>query len=282
VKLFSAIKSALGIQKPLVLQDGEATVRFGELARLWLSQLPAGQGVHLSLFRSDLGYLVRAEEGEQQGPPPAAIAPLPVTMSDDDFDLLKGLTLDRRDGRWLVGLDLDVRAQETPNPNGRTYLVDRILAVERPLFFHGDGPHPDLPARLLRVPGVRSVLLRDNTATVERDPAAPWEGLDPEIDAALRAHFLACGHEVWPEDASGVKDDAFEAEIWAVLTERVLPGIHRDGGSLELVGVADGVVRVAMVGSCRTCPSSTMTLRLGIEKTLRDAFPDRIQRVEAV
>jgi Fe-S cluster biogenesis protein NfuA len=67
-----------------------------------------------------------------------------------------------------------------------------------------------------------------------------------------------------------------------VLEERVLPAVHRDGGTIELVGYSNGVVLVSMHGACRSCPSSTATLRGGVERTLREAFPGRIERVEAV
>lgn len=283
MSILSRIKSAFGISKPLELRDGEAPVRFTDSAAAYLRALPPDRGVHFSLVPLELGYSVRAEEGESQGPPPDELGDLPVTMSDPDFELLKGLTLDRRDGRWAVGLDLEVRARETPNPDGRVYLFDRILAVERALFFAGPGPHPDLPTRLLAIGGVRSVLLRDNTLTIERSDAATWEELDREVDAAVRAHFLSCGHEVWPEEVDAPpEDDAFKAEVWKVLQDTILPGIHRDGGNLELLSVAGGVARVSMEGSCRSCPSSTVTLKSGVERVLKERFPGKIHLVEQV
>jgi Fe-S cluster biogenesis protein NfuA len=131
------------------------------------------------------------------------------------------------------------------------------------------------------VPGVRTGLLRENTATIERDPAVDWAAIDAGVDAAIREHLLACGEPlaVAAVDHGG---DSLEARIRAAIAERVLPAIHRDGGDLELVDVTDGVVRVSMVGACRTCPSSTATLRLGIERTLKELFPGVVHRVEPV
>ncbi len=283
MSILSRIKSAFGISKPLALRDGEAPARFTDDAVAFLRTLPPDRGVHFSLLEIELGYSVRAEEGESQGPAPEGLGDLPVTMSDPDFELLKGLTLDRRDGRWAVGLELDVRARETPNPDGRVYLFDRILAVERALVFAGPGPHPDLPTRLLAIPGVRSVLLRDNTCTIERTDARTWEELDRDVDAGVRAHFLSCGHEVWPAHVEHPpEDDEFKAQVWQVLQDTVLPGIHRDGGNLELLSVAGGVARVSMEGSCRSCPSSTVTLKMGVERVLKERFPGRIHLVESV
>jgi Fe-S cluster biogenesis protein NfuA len=283
MKLLSALKSAFGVQKPLEVRDPNAIVAFGEGARAWFASAPPGTGVHFELVPLDLGRAVHAEEGESQGPAPELLGDLPVTMSDGDFAELRGLQLDRRDDRWSVAVDLEIRARETPNPDGRLYLVDRALAVERPLFFTGAGPHPGLPTRLLRIPGIQSVLLRENTCAVERVPGTSWEEVDREIDAAIRAYFLTCGHEIEPDEVEfPPEDDAFKDDVWKVLQERILPGIHRDGGNLELVAIQDGIVRVSMVGSCRSCPSSTITLRMGVERVLKEAFPGRIARVEQV
>jgi Fe-S cluster biogenesis protein NfuA len=67
-----------------------------------------------------------------------------------------------------------------------------------------------------------------------------------------------------------------------VLQDTILPGIHRDGGDLRLLGIEDGVVQVSMDGACRTCPASSATLKLGVEKTLLAAFPGEVTRVEQV
>jgi Fe-S cluster biogenesis protein NfuA len=162
------------------------------------------------------------------------------------------------------------------------YLCDHVLALGRPLFFMASTPDPpDLAARLLEAPGVRTVLLRLNTVTVERDPGAPWPTVDSGVESALREHLLSCGG---PVEAPPLADstDPLAEKIRAALVEHVLPAIHRDGGDMELVDVTDGVVRVALVGACRTCPSSTATLRLGIERTLQELFPGEVLRVEPV
>ncbi len=78
------------------------------------------------------------------------------------------------------------------------------------------------------------------------------------------------------------EDDAFKAQVWQVLQDTVLPGIHRDGGNLELRSVAGGIARVSMEGSCRSCPSSTVTLKMGVERVLKERFPGRISHVESV
>jgi Fe-S cluster biogenesis protein NfuA len=273
---------SFGLQKELVVHDPDAPLAVSASARDRLAELGPDQGVHVDTIDAGRGRIVRVTEGPAQGPPPPALEPLPVTASDADLALLRGRSLSFRDGRWMVEVHLELRAKDTPNPESRLYLADQVFARGRALFFVPGEDLPDLPALLLSVPGVKSVLLRDNTVTVERtDPGVDWDTLDRGIDTALRSFLLSCGRPV-EGGADSVSRDPLEAEIWKVLEERVLPGIHRDGGTMELVGFKQGVVLVSMQGACKTCPSSTATLRIGIERTLREAFPGRVERVEAV
>lgn len=279
--LFDTIRNVFGLQRPLVVRDPATPFAVSAAALEHLRQLPEGQGLHLETVPVDRGRTIRVTEGDLQGPPPAVLGGLPITMSDRDLARLAGRELDLADGRWTVVVPLEVRARETPNPDSRLYLCDQVLAVGRPLFFVAGTELPDLPSRLLEVPGVRSVLLRDNTVTVERERDVPWDRLDRGVNAALREHLLLCGGPL-EGGADSVSRDPLEDEIRKVLAETVLPAIHRDGGDLEVLGFSNGVLKVSMTGACRSCPASSATLRLGVEKTLRDAFPGRVERVEQV
>ncbi|MEQ1571121.1 MAG: NifU family protein [Myxococcota bacterium] len=279
---FDTIRSALGWRPPLVVRDDTAPVVFTDAAVARLATLPPGHGVHVETVPVLRGRAVRVTEGESQGPPPPGFE-LSFSVSDTDLARLRGRELDVTDGRWVVHVPFELRVRETPNPDARSYLCDHVLGLGRPLFHRpgpaDDGPLPDLVARLIEVPGVRSVLIRDNTVNVERAPGAAWDPIDAGVDAALREHLLLCGEPV-TATAAGGSADALEGEIRRVLAEQIAPAIHRDGGDVEFVGFSNGVVTVSMVGACRTCPSSSATLHHGIERTLREAFPGRVERVE--
>lgn len=283
MSLWDTLRNALGLQRPLVLRDPEVLLTLSDAARERLAALPAGHGIHVSTVPTDDGARrVHVDEGPSQGPPPSGFEGLRLTASDADLRRTRGLVLDWRDGRWAVGCPLDVRAHETPNPDGRTYATDRILAVGRAAFFARETARPPrLAALLLADARVRSVLLRDNTLTVEREPGVAWTAIDRHVDAALRTWLLGCGEPVRADDLPD-RDDPFEAEVHQVLQERIAPGVARDGGQIELVSIQDGVVYVSMQGACRSCPASTATLKLGVERTLKEAFPGRVDRVEAV
>jgi len=176
-----------------------------------------------------------------------------------------------------------VDAKDTPNPNGRLYLVDRPLARGRPRFFTVGQAHlPQLARRILAIPGAQSVLFRDNALTFERSADADWAALDVAVDAGLREHFLACGAEI-PEAPQSAAMQGFAATVEGLLRDKIAPAIHHDGGDIELIDVSeDGIVRVHLVGACRSCPASATTLKMGVEAMLREALPGRIQRVEQV
>ncbi len=277
--LFDAVRAAFARRPPTdVLKPGDP-LRIGAAGKARLASLPEGHGIHVWTREVDGGRSVVVDEGPAQGPPPAVLVDLPVTLSDDDLQRLRGVRLDHVDGAWRIEVGLTLHGRDTPNPDGRLYVTDRVLAVGRPVFAADPASATGLAARLLSLRGVRTALLRDETATIERVPGTPWPELDAAVESALRTWALQLGES---DVGTAPVATGLEAEVMAVLQERILPGIHRDGGDLQFVGLHDGVARVSLHGACRTCPSSTATLRLGVERALTDAFPGRILSVEAV
>jgi NFU1 iron-sulfur cluster scaffold homolog, mitochondrial len=281
VGFLQTIKSALGLQPPLAVTDGETDLQLSAAALERLQAVGADAGIHLALTPTDGGHVLAVTEGALQGPPPPGFH-VNLTAADADLIHLRGLTLDRREDRWALSVELELRGRETPNPDGRLYLSNRIIAHGRPMHFtQGMTDLPPLAKRILAIPGVAGVLVRDNTITIRRADDSAWNTIDVAIDAAIRQHFLLCGRPLEAAQDTAL-DTPLAQEIWRILSERVLPGIHRDGGDLTLVSVDQGVVRVLMSGACQGCPASTATLRLGVERTLREALPGQITRVEQV
>jgi len=280
--LFDIFRKALGLQRPLQVEDPDAPFALSPEAQERLRALAPGQGLHVRTVPVHRGHAVDVTEGEQQGPPPPALADWPISISDSDLALLSGRTLTLQQERWTVSIHLELRARETPNPNGRLYIASQVLGVGRPAFFTPGDDLPDGAARLLEVPGVVSALFRDNTVTIEREPDTPWDGIDRRVDAALREHLLLSGQPLEGTAAAAFGGDGIEDAVREVIATQVAPAIHRDGGDIELVGVSHGVVKVELFGACRSCPASSATLHHGVERTLREAFPGQIERVEQV
>jgi Fe-S cluster biogenesis protein NfuA len=275
--LMSTLKSALGLEGQLVVQDSQP-FDLSDAARTELAKLPDDHALHISTRAMDRGRTVMVDPGERQGPSPEGYDG--ITIGDRDLHRLRGLVLDFKGGGWHVSTHLELRARETPNPNGRLYLCNRILTDGRAMFFdHSPGPKPDLAMMFLEMPGVQTVLLRHNTVTIERKVDTPWDGIDQAVSAVLRTYFLRVGHRL---EADAVATEGLMGEVMAVLEATVLPGIQSDGGDLELLSVDDGIAKVRLQGACRSCPASSATLKHGVERTLMSAFPDRIKGIENV
>lgn len=277
--LWATLKTALGLDPDPVLRT-LPPVALSPAAEARLVALPDGHGATIRLMPVPAGVVVQVDEGPVDAPAHPAFDGLPVAATDAVVDRLRGLTLDVVDDRWRVLATVKLRARETPNPDGRLYLTDRVLGEGRPTYVDRVAEAAWLPAQLLARDDVRAVLVRDHTLTVVRQPDQPWDPIDAAVTAAVRAHVLSAGAPVRPRERAA--HDGLETAIWEVLAQQVLPGIHRDGGDLELVGVDDGVVRVHLVGACTTCPASTLTLKGAVERVLVEAFPGEVERVEQV
>jgi len=180
-----------------------------------------------------------------------------------------------------------IRMEFTPNPQTLKFVVN-----ERPLLPRGTANFPNaesaatspLPLRLFAVPGVAKVMVAPSfvTVTMEEgaDPAAVFEG----VHMALHAHLESGEHPVDPA-AVGASDSAdadgpTAARIREIIEEEIRPAVAMDGGDITFERFVDGIVYVNMRGSCSACPSSTATLKMGIEARLREELPEVVEVVQ--
>jgi len=183
-----------------------------------------------------------------------------------------------------------IQTEATPNPATLKFLPGRSV-VPQGTFEARDAAEAvrsPLAERLFAVPGVTGVFLGSDFVTVtKRD--GEWQHLKPAILGAIMEHFMS-GAPVLREDGAGegAPDEFFEsadadtvAAIKELLETRVRPAVAGDGGDITFRGFRDGVVYLNMKGSCSGCPSSTATLKHGIQNLLRHFLPD-VREVEAV
>ena len=129
------------------------------------------------------------------------------------------------------------------------------------------------------------VFLGAEFITVTKDEDSDWYRLKPAVLAAIMEHFTAgrpvlLGADPAPA-ASDEEDDEVVSQIKELLETRVRPAVAQDGGDIIFHDFADGVVYLHMQGSCSGCPSSTATLKAGIENMLRHYIPEVVE-VQAV
>ena len=174
-----------------------------------------------------------------------------------------------------------IQTQDTPNPATLKF----IPGV--PVMDHGtaDFAHADAAARaplarrLFQIDGITGVFLGQDFVAVTKAETLDWFALKPSILAGIMEHY-ASGLPVIEHDAAladthadGEDSDTVQ-QIKQLLDTRVRPAVAMDGGDIVFQDFADGIVTLQMRGACQGCPSSTATLKMGIENMLRHYIPE--------
>ena len=181
-----------------------------------------------------------------------------------------------------------VRALDTPNPNARMFRVNETLIPTGTHEFTSlkDAENSPLAGVLLAIDGVELVLIAPRFVTVRKAIDVQWAWLSPTVTAAITS-FLSSGDVAVfdaPADDSNlspVEHSEVERRIIALLDEEVRPAIAQDGGDCSFEGFKDGVVYLRLTGACGTCPSSTATLKHGIQRLMQEEIPE-VKSVESI
>lgn len=178
-----------------------------------------------------------------------------------------------------------IKIEVTPNPAARRFRLPHRLPVSEPIAFDRSSKRrPQFADRLLNIGGVTDLLFAREFISVSSDRSgSPWMDLQFEVVAEI-TEALAEGEgadlEGWGEDKAHWKNDPIEEQIAELLRTRIAPRVARDGGNITLLSYRDGLARVELHGACGGCPSALMTLKRGVEATLKHYIPE-LQRVEA-
>jgi Fe-S cluster biogenesis protein NfuA len=176
-----------------------------------------------------------------------------------------------------------IQTEQTPNPATLKFLPGCAVAPAGTANFADAeaARRSPLAERLFALPGVAGVFLGADFITVSKN-VGDWYQLKPAILAAIMEHFTA-GRPVllWGSGADAAadaaEDDEVVSQIKELLETRVRPAVAQDGGDIIFHDFADGVVYLHMQGSCSGCPSSTATLKAGIENMLRHYIPEVVE-----
>jgi Fe-S cluster biogenesis protein NfuA len=133
-----------------------------------------------------------------------------------------------------------------------------------------------LAEAIFGIAGVREVMVSGHTVTVTKDDAAPWQAAGKQVGAAIRAALASPGAPVAPHAASQGRgaDDALYDKVSMVFDTRINPMVARHGGHVDLIDVQDAVVMLRLQGGCQGCGMADVTLRQGIEATLKQVAPE--------
>ena len=183
-----------------------------------------------------------------------------------------------------------IETETTPNPATLKFLPGRQVmpAGTRDFATPEEAEASPLAQALFDTGEVTGVFFGGEFVSVTAAPGVDWSVLKPQVVVVLLDHFVseaplfaggdASGFAVPPESDEDVGDDPADAEIVAQIKElietRVRPAVANDGGDIRYRGFRDGVVYLAMHGACSGCPSSTATLKQGIEGLLKHYVPE--------
>jgi len=179
-----------------------------------------------------------------------------------------------------------IQTEQTPNPASLKFLPGREVVAGGVLDFTDPErvAASPLARRLFAVEGVTGVFLGADFITVTKAEGQDWYVLKPAVLGAIMEHYLSGDPVVEPDvelaDEGGAprdEDDALVRQIRELIETRVRPAVAQDGGDIIFRGFERGVVYLHMRGSCAGCPSSTITLKNGIENLLRYYVPEVVE-----
>ncbi len=176
-----------------------------------------------------------------------------------------------------------IQTEQTPNPASLKFLPGRPVLPAGTANFPSreSADRSPLAVRLFEIDGVTGVFLGNDFITVSKGEDRDWYLLKPSILGVIMEHFTA-GRAVIAEgtgeaEEAEVEDDEIVAQIKELLDTRIRPAVAQDGGDIIFQGFDSGVVYLHLQGSCAGCPSSTMTLKAGIENMLRHYIPEVVE-----
>ncbi len=176
--------------------------------------------------------------------------------------------------------------ESNPNPQSLKFVANFMLLPEGVSYDFPDresAKKSALATELFDLPYVRRVFFMGNFVTVTKDPDTLWEEIQTPLKEKIKA-FLESGRPLLNEEPVQEIFDENDSElvkkIKGILDEYIRPAVEMDGGAIAFHSYQDGKVKVLLQGSCSGCPSSTVTLKAGIENLLKRMLPE-IQTVEA-
>ena len=177
-----------------------------------------------------------------------------------------------------------IQTEITPNPNSLKFLPGKTVSNMGSIEINSkDETNNDLIRNLLSVNGVEGIFLGKDFISVNKYDHIPWEEIK-HIVISLMNDFYSNGNDyVINKSLKEEKKDFSEIEnkIIKILEQKIRPAVARDGGDIKFKEFKDGIVKVQLQGSCSGCPSSTMTLKQGVQNLLCHYIPE-VQKVEAI
>ena len=178
-----------------------------------------------------------------------------------------------------------VQTLNTPNPNSLKFLPGEKVSLSGPIeFTEKKQTSNDLIRNILSVNGVTGIFLSDDFLSVSKEQNKDWEDIKHIIISFINEHYSSGKKFVYEGGTEKNKEknlDEIERKIIKILETKIRPAVARDGGDIKFKEFKDGIVKVQLQGSCSGCPSSTMTLKQGVQNLLCHYLPE-VKEVVAI
>ena len=225
-----------------------------------------------------------------------------VAAQIEEF-LNKGGVVIKEDSKEAKNVPVTVYAESTPNPGVMKFVANKKLVLKTAEFKNIDeAKDAPLAQQLFHFPFVKAVFIDSNYVSIHKYDVAQWEEITLELrefitnylqdgkevlkaEASVPQQTEAASHPANPEVSQEIKDlDDTSKQVIAILDEYIKPAVASDGGNIlfDSYNADNKTVKVILQGACSGCPSSTMTLKSGIETMLRDMLRGKVDYVEAV
>ena len=177
-----------------------------------------------------------------------------------------------------------VQTEVTPNPNSLKFLPGKKVSNSGPYeITNKEDIQNELVRNILSINGVEGIFLGQDFISVNKNENIKWDEIK-HIVISLINDFYADGKEFVVDENIKEEDldlSEIESKIVKILEEKIRPAVARDGGDIKFKEFKDGIVKVQLQGSCSGCPSSTMTLKQGVQNLLRHYLPE-VKEVVAI
>jgi len=177
-----------------------------------------------------------------------------------------------------------VQTEVTPNPNSLKFLPGKKVSNSGPYeITNKDETQNTLVRNLLSINGVEGIFLGENFISINKKEIIKWDEIKHIVISFIN-DFYSEGKEFVIDESLEEQNsnlDELEQKIVKILDEKIRPAVARDGGDIKFKEFKDGVVKVQLQGSCSGCPSSTMTLKQGVQNLLCHYLPE-VKEVVAI
>ena len=178
-----------------------------------------------------------------------------------------------------------VQTQKTPNPNSLKFIPGKLVSNNGSFEINNkDEVNNDLIRNILSINGVTGIFLGEDFLSVNKKENTNWEDVKHIVISLINEFYSGGKNFVIDKKLDNEKQtnfDEIEKQIIKILDTKIKPAVARDGGDIKFKEFKNGVVTVQLQGSCSGCPSSTMTLKQGVQNLLCHYIPE-VKSVEAI